>query len=158
MNRNTARTLGVAAALAMTTVSAATATAAPPANPGASASASCASLNPMFVVGNSMLTWKLTATVVGPGRVALSATGNVDARDLVLNQFSAQATVSWNNTTTGKYGSTMMYGHGPIPVLDRTVVSVGKGAVTLNAVVKAGAGTEWIGTKTSTPCVVTVNA
>ena len=157
MNRTTAHALGVAAAFAMATTAAATASAAP-APPPATATATCASANPMFVVGNSMLTWKLTATATSPGVVTLSATGEVSARDLVLNQFSSQATVSWNNTSTGKFGSTTMLGTGPIPVLNKTPVSVGKGSVTFNVVVKAGAGTEWIGTKTSTPCVLTVQA
>ncbi len=122
----------------------------------ATASAVCTSANPMFVVGGEMMTWKVTAVVTGNGRINVSATGNAGARDLVLSQFASSATLSWNNTTTGKYGSGKLKGTGALPVLATTPFVTGKGAVTFNVVIKAGAGTEWIGTQTSTPCVGTI--
>ncbi|CAM3514195.1 hypothetical protein ACXYTP_22370 [Tsukamurella ocularis] len=162
MNTSTisARTAGVAVALAaVATCAIGPAGAAP--NPApkpkpASATATCTSANPMFVVGGQMLTWKVTATVGGKGQILVSATGNAGARDLVLSQFASSATLSWNNTTSGKFGSAKLSGVGPLPVLNKTPVTTGKGAVTFNLVIKAGAGSEWIGTQTSTPCVGTI--
>lgn len=122
----------------------------------ATASATCSSQNPMFVVGGDMLTWKVTATVGAKGQILVSATGNAGARDLVLSQFASTATLSWNNTTTGKFGSAKLRGTGALPTLDKTPITTGTGAVTFNVVIKAGAGTEWIGTQTSTPCVGTL--
>lgn len=164
MNRLTVRTLGATAGFAMAATAMGTASAAPNPAPApaktapATASATCSSKNPMFVVGDGMLSWKLTATATAPGQVTLAATGRVAARDLVLSRFVSQATVSWNNTTSGDFGSATMRGSGPNPVLDPMPVRVGAGAVTFNVVIKAGAGTQWIGTKTSTPCVVTIAA
>lgn len=155
----TTRTAGVAVALAATaTCAIGTAGAAPnPAPPKpASVTATCSSANPMFVVGGQMLNWKVTATVGGNGQILVSANGDAGARDLVLSQFSSTATLSWNNTTTGKFGSGRLSGTGQLPVLNKTPITTGKGAVTFNVVIKAGAGTEWIGTQTSTPCVGTI--
>lgn len=154
------RTAGVAVALAaIATCAIGSAGAAPDPAPKpkpASVSTTCSSANPMFVVGGQMLTWKVTATVGGKGQILVSATGNAGARDLVLSQFASTATLSWNNTTSGKFGSARLSGVGPLPVLNKTPVITGKGAVTFNLVIKAGAGSEWIGTQTSTPCVGTI--
>ncbi|NMD55993.1 MULTISPECIES: hypothetical protein [Tsukamurella] len=162
MNTSTiaARTAGVAVSLAAVATCAigpagAAPTPAPKPKP-APVSATCTSANPMFVVGGQMLTWKVTATVGGNGQILVGATGNAGARDLVLSQFASTATLSWNNTTTGKFGSAKLSGVGPLPVLNKTPVTTGKGAVTFNLVIKAGAGSEWIGTQTSTPCVGTI--
>lgn len=154
------RTAGVAVALAATaTCAIGPAGAAPGPSPQpkpASVTATCSSANPMFVVGGQMLNWKVTATVGGNGRILVSAKGDAGARDLVLSQFSSSATLSWNNTTTGKFGSDRLAGTGQLPVLNPTSITTGKGAVTFNVVIRVGAGTEWIGTQTSTPCVGTI--
>ncbi len=156
----TTRTAGVAVALAATAVCAiGSAGAAPgpaPQPKPATATATCTSANPMFVVGGQMLTWKVTATVGKGGQILVAAKGDAGARDLVLSQFASSATLSWNNTTTGKFGSSRLSGTGQLPVLNQTAVTTGKGAVTFNVIIKAGAGTEWIGTQTSTPCVGTI--
>lgn len=158
----TARTAGVAVALAaVATCAIGSAGAAPAPAPTpkpkpTSVSATCTSANPMFVVGGQMLTWKVTATVGAPGQILVSGTGNASARDLVLSQFASSATLSWNNTTSGKFGSAKLNGVGQLPVLNKTPIVTGKGAVTFNLVIKTGAGSEWIGTQTSTPCVGTI--
>ncbi|GAB3135605.1 hypothetical protein GCM10027289_29580 [Tsukamurella serpentis] len=110
----------------------------------------------MFVLGGDVLTWKVTASVTESGTIRVGATGNAGARDLVLSQFASTATLSWNNTTSGKFGSAKLRGTGPLPTLADTPIVTGKGSVTFNVVIKAGAGTEWIGTQTSTPCVGTI--
>ncbi|WP_019201588.1 hypothetical protein [Tsukamurella sp. 1534] len=158
----TTRAAGVAVALAAVATCAIGPVGADPAPKPAppkpkTVTATCSSPNPMFVVGNDMLTWKVTAAPGAPGQVLFSAVGGAGGRDFVLNQFSSRATLSWNNTTTGKFGSAQLSGNGPSPVLNKTPVTTGKGAVTFNIVIKAGAGTEWIGTQTSTPCVGTIN-
>lgn len=157
----TTRTAGVAVALAATATCAigtagAAPNPAPPAPKPASVTATCSSANPMFVVGGQMLNWKVTATVGGNGQILVSASGDAGARDLVLSQFASTATLSWNNTTSGKFGSGKLSGTGQLPVLNKTPFTTGKGAVTFNVIIKAGAGTEWIGTQTSTPCVGTI--
>ncbi|GAA1009548.1 hypothetical protein GCM10009551_092320 [Nocardiopsis tropica] len=112
----------------------------------------------MFVMGNDTLNWKVNAKVLRPGRVEFSGTGTAGARDFVLSQFASLATLSWNNTTTGKFGSVKFGGTGGLPTLNRVAIDTGKGAVTYNVVIRTGAGTEWIGTQVSTPCVGTIVA
>ncbi|ADG80734.1 Secreted protein OS=Tsukamurella paurometabola (strain ATCC 8368 / DSM / CCUG 35730 / CIP 100753/ JCM 10117 / KCTC 9821 / NBRC 16120 / NCIMB 702349 / NCTC 13040) OX=521096 GN=Tpau_4165 PE=4 SV=1 [Tsukamurella paurometabola] len=159
----TTRTAGVAvavAAIATCAIGPAGAEPAPapaPAKP-VTATATCSSANPMFVVGGDMVNWKVNAKVLRPGQIEFAGTGNAGARDLVLSQFASNATLSWNNTTTGKYGSVRLNGVGGLPTLNRIVVNTGKGAVTYNVVIRTGAGTEWIGTQVSTPCVGTIVA
>ncbi|BDH59773.1 hypothetical protein [Tsukamurella sp. PLM1] len=110
----------------------------------------------MFVIGGDQLTWKVTATAGTNGQIFISATGTAGYRDFVLSQFASTSAVSWNNTTTGKYGTAKVSGVGASPTLNKTPITTGKGTVTFNMVIKAGAGSEWIGTQTSTPCVGTL--
>lgn len=161
-SRISARTVGVAVACAAGAACAIGQVAAAPAPPAppkpVTATATCSSTNPMFVVGGDMLNWKITAKTLRPGQVEFGGTGTAGARDFVLSQFASSATLSWNNTTTGKFGSTGLSGTGALPTLNKTVVDTGKGAVTFNIVIRSGAGTEWIGTQVSTPCVGTITA
>lgn len=158
----TTRTVGVAVALgafAAGAVGTAAAEPAPAPKPKpVTATATCTSANPMFVVGTDMLNWKVTAKVLRPGQIEFAGNGTAGARDFVLSQFASSATMSWNNTTTGKFGSVKLGGIGGLPTLNRVVVNTGKGAVTYNVVIRTGAGTEWIGTQVSTPCVGTITA
>ena len=162
MNTSTisTRTAGVAVALAAAaTFAIGPATAAPAPKPKpkpASVTATCSSANPMFTLGGDQLTWKVTVTVGGPGQILVSATGSAGYRDFVLSQFASNGSLSWNNTSTGKFGTAKVSGVGASPTLNKTPVTTGKGSVTFNMVIKAGAGSEWIGTQTSTPCVGTI--
>lgn len=157
-----ARTAGAAfalAAVATCAIGPAGADPAPapkPAPKPVTSSATCTSPNPMFILGNDVVTWKVTATVGKPGEILVSATGGAGYRDFVLSNFASNATLSWNNTTTGKFGSAKLTGVGATPTLNRTPIATGKGAVTYNLVINVGAGADWISTQTSTPCVGTI--
>ncbi|GAA4387944.1 hypothetical protein [Tsukamurella soli] len=158
--RAAAATLGLAAALTASAGAAQAAPAKPRPQPSAPtvATGQCSSLDPVGLLTQSRVQWTLKLVVTRPGVVTVSGTATVGQRDVIIQTFGSTAVVSWNNTTTGKYGTVVLRGTGPNPVLDPTPIVTGKGPVTVNAVIKVGAGATWIAPQTSTPCVATVVA
>ncbi len=156
--RAAATALALATALTTAAGAAQAAPAKPKPAPPAVATATCTSPNPVGLITHDMVHWTITALVLRPGVVTLAGTGTVGQQDVIIRQFGSTAQVSWNNTTSGKFGTTVIRGAGPLPTLDETNIFTGRGAVTFNLVIKVGAGATWIAPQTSTPCVGTIIA
>ncbi|MDF0531553.1 hypothetical protein P0W64_18810 [Tsukamurella sp. 8F] len=157
VRRTAAAALGLTAAATMAAGAASAAPAKPkPAPKPVTATGTCTSNNPVGLITHDQVKWTVKAVVTKPGVVTVSGSATIGQQDVIVRQFGATAEVSWNNTSSGKYGTVAMSGNGERPTLSPTPIVTGKGPVTLNAVIKVGAGATWIAPQVSTPCVVSI--